>query len=85
MLKKLEKAVAELEQRTNTKMRFCDYDDIQGGLQSISDGNKYALWLCAIKKYDEYMPVGTQGKVLGRFRTQADALEQINAGAFDNI
>lgn len=85
MLKKLEKAVAELEQRTNTKMRFCDYDDIQGGVQSITEGNKYALWLCATMINNEYTTVGTQGKVLGRFRTQAEALEQINAGAFDNI
>lgn len=45
MIKKLEKAVSELEQRTNTKMRFCDYDDIQSGIQSMSSGNKYALWL----------------------------------------
>lgn len=85
MMKKLEKAVAELEQRTNTKMRFCDYDDIQGGVQSISDGNKYALWLCATMINNEYTTVGTQGKVLGRFRTQTEAVEQINAGAFDNI
>lgn len=85
MLKKLEKAVAELEQRTNTKMRFCDYDDIQGGLQSISSGNKYALWLCATMMNNEYTTVGTQGKVVGRFRTQAEALEQINSGCFDNI
>nr|DAQ01158.1 MAG TPA: hypothetical protein [Caudoviricetes sp.] len=85
MLKKLEKAVAELEQRTNTKMRFCDYDDIQGGVQSISDGNKYTLWLCAVKTDHGYMYVGTHGKVLGRFRTQAEALELINSGTFDNI
>lgn len=85
MLKKLEKAVAELEKRTNTKMRFCDYDDIQCGVQSITEGNKYALWLCATMINNEYTTVGTQGKVLGRFRTQAEALEQINAGAFDNI
>ena len=85
MLKKLEKAVAELEKQTNTKMRFCDYDDIQGGVQSITEGNKYALWLCATMINNEYTTVGTQGKVLGRFRTQAEALEQINAGAFDNI
>lgn len=44
MMRKLEKAVSELEQRTNTKMRVCDYDDIQGGVQSMSEGNKYALW-----------------------------------------
>lgn len=85
MMKKLEKAVADLEKRTNTKMRVCDYDDVQGGVQSMSEGNKYALWLCAVKKDNEYMTVGTQGKVLGRFRTQAEAVEQINAGAFDNI
>lgn len=85
MLKKLEKAVAELEKRTNTKMRFCDYDDIQGGIQSMSSGNKYALWLYATMINNEYRKVGTQGKVIGRFRTQAEALEQINSGYFDNI
>lgn len=85
MLKKLEKAVAELEKRTNTKMRFCDYDNIQGGVQSITEGNKYALWLCATMINNEYTTVGTHGKVLGRFRTQAEALELINSGAFDNI
>ena len=34
---------------------------------------------------NEYTTVGTQGKVIGRFRTQAEALELINSGAFDNI
>lgn len=85
MMKKLEKAVSDLEKRTNTKMRVCDYDDVQGGVQSMSEGNKYALWLCAVKTDNKYMTVGMQGKVLGRFRTQAEAVEQINAGAFDNI
>ena len=77
MIKKLENAVAELEKRTNTRMHFCDYDDIQGGIQSMSSGNRYALWLYATMINNEYTTVGTQGKVLGRFRTQAEAFDNI--------
>lgn len=86
MKRKLERAVAELEKRTNTKMGICEYDDVQSGVQSMSDGNKYALWLYAVKRANgEYMSVGTKGKVIGRFQTQAEAIDEINAGVFDKI
>ena len=86
MMRKIERAVAELEKRTNTKMGICKYDDVQSGVQSMSDGNKYALWIYAVKRANgEYMSVGTKGKVIGRFQTQAEAIDEINAGVFDEI
>lgn len=87
MIRKLEKAVSELEQRTNTKMMVCDYDDMQGGVPSMSDGYRYALWLYSVTdRNGRSVAVNCgNGKVIGRFTTQAEAANCINSGMFDNL
>ena len=46
MIKKLEKAVKDLEQRTGSRLAINDYDcDDCGGMQRMTfPGAKYALW-----------------------------------------
>ena len=87
MMKKLEKAVAELEKRTNTKMRVCDYDYMQGGVPSMSDGYRYALWLYSVTdRNGRSVAVNCgNGRVIGIFTTQAEAADCINSGMFDNL
>ena len=87
MIKKLEKAVSELEKRTNTTICICDYDNMQGGVPSMSDGYRYALWLYSVTDSNgRSVAVNCgNGRVLGRFTTQAEATNCINSGMFDNL
>ena len=55
MIKKLEKAVKDLERRTGSRLAINDYDcDDCGGMQRMTfPGAKYALWCYATSYIDE--------------------------------
>ncbi len=91
MIKRLEKAVKDLEQRTGARLAVNDYDcDDCGGMQRMTfPGARYALWCYAttyINADGEKCVMGCSrgGTVIGHFRTQAEACDMINSGEFDN-
>jgi hypothetical protein len=45
MIKRLEKAVKDLEQRTGSRLAIKDYDYVDGGMQQMTfPGARYALY-----------------------------------------
>ena len=89
MIKKLEKAVKDLEQRTGSRLAINDYDcDDCGGMQRMTfPGAKYALLCYATSYIDESgnkRIMGCNGgMVLDHFSTQAEAAEMISSGKYD--
>lgn len=90
MIKRLEKAVKDLEQRTGSRLAIKDYDYVDGGMQQMTfPGARYALWCYAhtyINADGERCIIGCSGDgtVIGHFGTQAEACDMINGGEFDN-
>lgn len=90
MIKRLEKAVKDLEQRTGSRLAIKDYDYVDGGMQQMTfTGARYALWCYAhtyINADGEKCTMGCSGDgtVIGHFGTQAEACDMINSGEFDN-
>lgn len=92
MLKKLDKAIKELNERTGAVFAIEDYDELYKGKQmTISrNGDKYFLWLYTTPFIDkrgvkQQMGVGNCGRVVGKFRTQVEAVDRINSKEFDNF